>query len=162
MPNHITNKITWKWSKQDLDILIDKVNWPNWEFDFNKIIPQPDNIFLWDLSQKDKEECRLKWIPNWYDWNIKNWWTKWNAYDISFDRVSDKKLIIQFDTTWSTPEPVLKQMWIKFPDITFKVEYADEDIWYNAWVFKIKWDDIEWQSKQWCDSFCRRIKWIGS
>jgi hypothetical protein len=50
----------------------------------NAVRPQPEILFRGDLSAQDKEECKEKGIPNWYDWNIENWGTKWDASDCNF------------------------------------------------------------------------------
>lgn len=63
----------------------------------------------------------------WYDWCISNWGTKWNSYypDKSFaDGVS-------FSTAWSAPEPVIKALSERFPDVVITHEWADEDIGRN-------------------------------
>jgi len=65
---------------------------------------------------------------SWYDWSIDNWGTKWNACDAR-DNGGDS---IIFDTAWATPEPVIKTLSEKFPEYTFEVEYADEDIGCNC------------------------------
>lgn len=63
----------------------------------------------------------------WYPWAYNNWGTKWNAYIIE-DRGNE----IQFDTAWSTPYPVIEKLSEMFPDATFSVTYADEDIGQNC------------------------------
>jgi hypothetical protein len=40
---------------------------------------------------------------NWYDWNISNWGTKWEASVIDWCRDSDNELTIYFDSAWSPP-----------------------------------------------------------
>lgn len=59
---------------------------------------------------------------NWYDWSVKNWGTKWNAYGQS--ELSPNQ--IQFDTAWSSPEPVIAKLSTLFPELTFEVEYDIE------------------------------------
>jgi len=64
---------------------------------------------------------------NWYDWNIKNWGTKWNAY--SFKRLNERQ--IYFETAWSAPFPVID----KLHELTQKHiihEWADEDVGSNV------------------------------
>jgi hypothetical protein len=65
---------------------------------------------------------------NWYDWQINNWGTKWNAYSIR--KISEN--IIEFDTAWSTPVDVMEKLSKKFSDVEFQIEYADEDFGYNV------------------------------
>jgi hypothetical protein len=65
---------------------------------------------------------------NWYDWQINNWGTKWNAYSIR--KISEN--IIEFDTAWSTPVDAMERLSEKFPDVEFQIEYADEDFGHNV------------------------------
>lgn len=57
---------------------------------------------------------------NWYDWSIKKWGTKWNAYESS-----DEDCYLEFTTAWSSPEPIFLKISKKIP---LTVVYADEDI----------------------------------
>lgn len=48
----------------------------------------------------------------WYDWSVKNWGTKWDAYDtevIDLDE-SGERLNLRFDTAWSCPKPVFTKL----------------------------------------------------
>jgi len=65
---------------------------------------------------------------DWYGWQTANWGTKWNAYE----QYSDDANVIEFDTAWSTPYSLLVNLSKMFPQITFEVEYADEDFGYNV------------------------------
>lgn len=65
----------------------------------------------------------------WYDWCIENWDTKWNA---SSSCVGEENQDITFETAWSTPESVIRALSKLFPNIVFKVRFADEDFGYNV------------------------------
>lgn len=47
---------------------------------------------------------------SWYSWCINNWGTKWNAYSFEWSDVSDTEAVMKFDTAWSSPEAIFKQM----------------------------------------------------
>ncbi|HIN56134.1 MAG TPA: hypothetical protein EYM92_04155 [Acinetobacter pittii] len=64
----------------------------------------------------------------WYEWSNENWGTKWNAYDIS---VSEN--VIEFDTAWASPTPVLEK-WISQFKLSCTVKAFDEG--YNFWFIK--------------------------
>lgn len=74
---------------------------------------------------------------DWYSWSIANWGTKWNAYDIS-----ELDNGFQFDTAWSHPAPVIEKLVEFFPEITFKVAFADEDTGYNVGKYTVKGDEV--------------------
>lgn len=139
MPNHITNRVSFEGDKERIKELRESVKGQPWaesddntvsEFDFNKIIPPPANLVTGSLSLDEMASLAKQGIPNWYNWNIDNWGTKWNAYKIASD--DD---YIQFNTAWSTPEPVIKALSEKFPDVEIRVEYADEDLGYNCGTY---------------------------
>lgn len=64
---------------------------------------------------------------DWYEWSINNWGTKWNAYD---EVITDG--IIEFQTAWSIPLPVLVEVSKRLKDVEISVDYADEDIGSNC------------------------------
>lgn len=41
--------------------------------------------------------------PDWYDWNVKHWGTKWDFEFDSVERVDDNTLTARFDSAWSPP-----------------------------------------------------------
>lgn len=96
--------------------------------DFNKVIPQPENIFNGDLGEKEREMCRREGRPNWLDWNTENWGTKWGSY--SCEKLEEN--IFTFETAWSSVKGILKVMSSKFPTVTFVYEYSDEDTGSNC------------------------------
>lgn len=65
---------------------------------------------------------------NWYDWQTRNWGTKWNAYEQHEIDANE----IEFDTAWSTPLQAMVHLSKKYPQVEFQVRYADEDFGYNV------------------------------
>lgn len=96
-------------------------------FDFEEVIPMPDDIFRGDLSMEERIKYGDK---NWYDWSIKNWGTKWNAD--SYYRTGPFSFSIQ--TAWATPEPIIKELSKKYKCLV-EVSYADEDMGYNCGTY---------------------------
>lgn len=70
---------------------------------------------------------------DWYGWRVAHWGTKWDAYDIV-----PCGNIIEFNTAWSAPVPVIQELAKKFPDVGFTLEWADEDCGYNTGSIKLK------------------------
>jgi len=60
----------------------------------------------------------------WYDFNISNWGTKWNAYEQKMLAPN----ILYFETAWSPPCPVIEELSQMFPKLKFNLSWADEDI----------------------------------
>lgn len=70
---------------------------------------------------------------DWYHWRLENWGTKWNAYEqrrLSLENPQSDDTIdtLMFQTAWTTPHPVIEHLSKLFPDCSFDVEYADEDL----------------------------------
>jgi len=72
--------------------------------------------------------CRNHGFPTWYEWDIANWGTKWNAYSCS--RESDT--MVSFRTAWAAPHPVISKLAEKFPNEEIVHRWADEDIGVNC------------------------------
>lgn len=106
---------------------------PSRMIDFDILIPQPENIEVGDCTGRHDEDTVC-----WYDWNVKNWGTKWNGYELDVSDLDDETVMVSFDTAWSHPEPVLFALSEKFPEESFDVEYADEDIGRNCGRYVIQ------------------------
>lgn len=122
MPNHVTNQIIFD------RIHVNKVSklcFSDRGFDFNLLIPMPPHIYVGNLSREDEQD-----FPNnWLKWSRENWGTKWNAYDSSIENKDDKS-ILEFDTAWSVPYPIIVAFANKFL-IEFEHRYFDEG--HNFW-----------------------------
>lgn len=99
--------------------------------------PTKENIIAWNGEQDEDylalgEKAYLNYknygAKDWYDWRIKNWGTKWNAYEVEFD--GDCRL--SFQTAWNRPEPIFEALTRKYPDHTFTWTWADEDMGINC------------------------------
>lgn len=69
----------------------------------------------------------------WYGWCCRHWGTKWNAVR---SRIFDDGF--EFETAWSAPFPIVKQLSEKFPELTFYHEWADEDLGNNCGKHEIQ------------------------
>jgi hypothetical protein len=66
---------------------------PEVYLDFEKILPMPKEL---KKTEAPKDQ------PNWYDWSVENWGTKWNSYE---GHVTDEG--IGFSTAWTPPAPII-------------------------------------------------------
>lgn len=134
MPNHVRNRVEFVGDDARINELLDFVSSVEdepeggSEFDFNKIIPQPSNVYKGSFGLgKDEEGIREKGMITQYEFNTRNWGTKWNAYNVNV-----YNNIVEFDTAWSMPNPVFVELSKQYPDLTLAVSYADEDIGSNC------------------------------
>jgi hypothetical protein len=92
MPNWCDNMVTLRHSdKSKIDALCEEMNKKNehghWNnTPLNHLRPRP----------ADQEE-------NWYDWNVNNWGTKWDASVIDWEHRDDNEVWISFESAWSPP-----------------------------------------------------------
>jgi hypothetical protein len=106
MPNWCNNTLTLEGDKQEIQqvkhlLFKDPVNCK--EFSFNCAVPQPDNLYREPLSSDKEIELNAQGIPNWYNWNNRNWGTKWDACNEFDTQVENNKIVIYFDSAWSPP-----------------------------------------------------------
>lgn len=114
MPNWVRNKLfihgpTGLVKQCTLDIASDTEH-----ISFQKISPRPEDIG-----------------DGWYDWSIENWGTKW---DVS-ETYEDEEGYICFDTAWSTPIELISTLSEKYPNLSFEVQFADEDLGQNTGLY---------------------------
>ena len=110
MQNHVSNEIRIICNDEDTyDEFKELVKGgDDQEFDFDKIIPQPDDINPdLDANKKDVGGLTVS-ETDWYNWRNTNWGTKWNAYniEIEWDEEYQECIEIKFETAWSPPEPI--------------------------------------------------------
>ena len=126
MPNHVLNQV-FAMHKTDKMLWALKGKNPDGEeceVTFHRIIPQPPEV----INSPRNLPCGYS-GPNWYDFNIKNWGTKWDAYDV--DVQGD---CVYFNTAWSTPCPVIETLAKAIDDIVCCI-YADEDLGNNCGAY---------------------------
>lgn len=94
---------------------------------------KPDEYEGW--SAEEKMAFDLRFTGNgWYDWNVRNWGTKWDASDSSVDEPTcdgkgNASVSISFQTAWSIPEPIFTAMVQQHPTIDFDFESEEEQGW---------------------------------
>lgn len=152
MPNHVCNNVTISGSKENLEkirnlIIVNeeyiesiksrndgledgfKLELPKLgALSFNRLIPQPTNIFQGDLGNEEKEKygegnC-------WYEWRNNNWGTKWDAYENSVDTDYNAGCMrITFWTAWDEPIPYMQKLaeLCHENDCCLDWEFANED-----------------------------------
>lgn len=156
MPNNVKQKLritNWEDSEKLSQIKSKIFNNKN-ELDFNKIIPQPDNIFNGNLGRDEKEMCKKEGRPTWYDWNRENWGTKWGAYGFKILDDDSDVICFEFQTAWNSPEPIIKKI-LDFAKGSI-VQYlaVDEGGWFVTSIYMDEDGEItEKDLKEYCNEF---------
>ena len=117
MPNYCDNYLTIEGNENTIKTIMELVRSEDNAFDFNKIIPMPDNIYQGNVGQKERE---LYGENNWYDWSCKNWGTKWNSVDAE---AYDNDFV--FQTAWSPADPVIAALAKMFPAVRFTYTFSE-------------------------------------
>jgi hypothetical protein len=114
MPNHITNILHINGPRSDIDQIIGPNTNPEL-FTFKYVVPYPP------------EATDESW--DWYNWQVTNWGTKWDAYETCFisNELNEDNAEIHFQTAWSPPVAWLASAIERFPNIEFKLYWLDED-----------------------------------
>lgn len=118
MPNHVTNWVVIKGSEAKIKKLKKDTikphekddnydNGDNIQFDFNGIIPMPENIYRGDVGREEREKYGEN---NSLDWSVKNWGTKWGAYNAHLISETPTRLAVEFQTAWSPPDPIFETL----------------------------------------------------
>lgn len=76
--------------------------------EFNQLIPQPIGLADPDPNVLSEAES---------NWNCANWGTKWGAYDAVVDQDESWVFSVHFQTAWRWPEPIIRAILDRFPDI---------------------------------------------
>ncbi len=147
MPNHCHNRVTIYGSGNDTEETREQIAKLKQIFEdencFTQIIPEPD----WPntpLAEKDvyqysfsKPRGKVGELPvktegafgesyrfasgeaddRWYDWRLRNWDTKWDAYDVAITDDDPDCLEIEFETAWSPPEAICHAIREQYPDL---------------------------------------------
>jgi hypothetical protein len=162
MPNWVDNSITvhgtpeqmekfTAWLNEPMVLEYEWVNFPNEDgtpnnekrtkkidgFSFHKVVPVPKEIYgeYWTTSGTAKGVRYGETNNNWYNWNVANWGTKWDAREGEigepFTVGEHTSLTITFQTAWSPPEPAFAALSTMYPELTFSMSYTDESGWFG-------------------------------
>jgi hypothetical protein len=73
---------------------------------------------------------------NWYNWNLANWETKWNAREATLTEDNSGALRYYFETAWSPVNDLLLLLSEQFPTLEFVYEYEEEQGWGGILEFQ--------------------------
>jgi len=114
-------------------------------FSFWNIVRPSDDILDEYHSARRAENTRTGWLPealtgegsllaertdapisnHWYDWNIRNWGTKWDT-GAELERLGDDHAYYTFETAWSPPVEAIIALSAQYLGIAFSLEWEEE------------------------------------
>ena len=170
MPNWVYNGLTIEGSPESIKRLVEQMNKPfkkiadNWNPETHamevKLYTYPNPVFAFHniynhlednvpdeeyIKQPDHSlplEEALKFNGNhWYDWNVRNWGTKWDVAVSPDDNYPDTyiegptqngdNLVVYYNmhTAWSPPLPAVAKLSAQYPSLLFTLSYEEETGW---------------------------------
>jgi hypothetical protein len=163
MPNWVFNGLTVEGNPESVKKMMDQLNQPfvrvhdNWSTETHQMEKQqvtyPNPVFaFWNivkptnLDAYDSQPTHTPELPitfegdDWYNWNVRNWGTKWdvavssdNEYPDTTveDTVNGENHVVHynFNTAWSRPMPALLNLSEQYPDLLFTLSYEEETGW---------------------------------
>ncbi len=115
MPNWCFNELTITGNKESLQEFKIKVKGINTDICLNNFVPMPEEL-VDTISPREK--------PNWYDWRLHNWGTKWDI-DAHLVEESENMLIYEFESPWGPPGNWLRKVSLMFPWLSFELYYKE-------------------------------------
>jgi len=82
-----------------------------WDFDFNVLVSMPASAH-----------------PNWFEWRIDKWGSKWNPTEVEVDFGDGSVSFL----TAGVPAPIIQALSTAIPHISFEWLYADDDYGNNC------------------------------
>ena len=103
-----------------------------------------DEEYLKQPDHKQPLEEALMFKGNhWYDWNVRNWGTKWDVAVSDEDKYPDtvlqdetkESLSYSFNTAWSPPSEAIAKLSEQYPTVEFSLSFEEETGWGGEYYF---------------------------
>ena len=88
---------------------------------------KPEGYESWSMEERLAHDLKFT-GEGWYDWNIRNWGTKWEV-DATLEQDEPEFLQYRFDTAWSPAEGAFRAMVEQHPDLSFSFYCEEEQGW---------------------------------
>lgn len=117
MPNWCENRLEITGPERELTLFLAKAKEGDKPLSFQNLHPMPEELHGTSSPGAN---------PNWYDWRVENWGTKWDTgREVHADEGSATSQSFSFDTAWSPPTALVKKVSGDFPGLLFRIEYAE-------------------------------------
>ena len=203
MPNWVFNTLSISGPKEQISALKEQLNKPftkvhdHWnsetgkmelkEFSYSKPIFAFQNIYNHiddgvseDIyrGQPDHSKDPLDFSGNdWYNWNVRNWGTKWDVAVQDDDKYPDTYIVDEgdtiiayhFNTAWSPPTEVIAVLSAQYPNCEMSLSFEEETGWGGETEFEEgKPIEVEYYDNkcrdcdsintlEWCENDCGEI-----
>jgi hypothetical protein len=196
MPNWVFNGLTIEGGPEEVNKLVTQMNKPfkkiadNWNMETGKmevkLYTYPNPVFAFHniynhtqagisdedyIKQPDHtlpiQEAMMFKGTHWYDFNVREWGTKWDVAVDPDNKYPDTYLegptangdnsvvYYNFNTAWSPPFPAISKLSAQYPSLLFTLSYEEETGWGGECEFlrgeQISTSDYGWKCRE-CDN----------
>jgi len=117
MPNWCENKLGISGPEGELNLFLLRAKGEEGKpLSFQSLYPMPEEL-AGTSSPGDS--------PNWYDWRVQHWGTKWDVGDVHAAEGSATSVEFSFDTAWAPPTALIEKVSEDFPGLRFRLDYAE-------------------------------------
>lgn len=166
MPNWVYNSLTVEGSAEDISAIKQQLNQPytrlfkdTWNMETKqyeeKTVTYSNPVFaFWniirplDMETYHKQPDRTTDVfdmsgDDWYNWNCRNWGTKWDVSVHDDDKYPETELVeedetslaYRFNTAWSPPIQAIEKLSQMFPNVELDLEFEEETGWGGNYIF---------------------------
>lgn len=132
MPNWCENRVHISGSAEDVKAFMTLVRGGSDDenaFSFQAILPCPAELHQYNAPQIDTEignQFIEKYgYPDWYQWQVSNWGTKWEASGSYIDYYDEESASWYFSTAWCPPEGIYHELASRFPNLSISWFYDE-------------------------------------
>jgi hypothetical protein len=161
MPNWVYNGLTVEGNPDSVKKMMEQLNQPftvvhdSWDVSTNTFMKKntlyPNPVFaFWNIvkpTDLDAYNSQAKHGQpfdtsgdDWYNWNLRNWGTKWDVAVSSTDNMPNTYMeetangenhvvYYNFETAWGVPDKALVNLSSQYPDLLFTLSYEEETGW---------------------------------
>ena len=142
MPNWCDNTISISGPAEKLSPIFTKLKEDDSSGLCSILHPMPENTFTGNLGEDERKKCAEENTPNWYDWCVSNWGTKWDTCDgdWNYEDAGDGQAILSgnFQTAWGPPVGVYTHCQEAHPDLHIEAMYYE-----GGCAFAGMWNSID-------------------
>lgn len=132
MPNHVFNTLTVIGTPEAINAFKEKAGHGDREFSYWNFVTPPqealDSGEYWATHGFVGGEKSGYTPNNWYNFNVREWGTKWDTYDLHVES-APKSFYATFTSAWSPPTQVFEAMSEQHPELTFDFSWEEEQGW---------------------------------
>lgn len=132
MPNHVYNSMTVTGTAYDIQAFIKQAKHEDRELSYWNFVTPPqealDSGEYWETHGFRAGEKVGHTPNNWYNFNNREWGTKWDTYDLDV-QTAPKAFYATFSSAWSPPLQAFEAMVAQHPHLEFEFRWEEEQGW---------------------------------